>query len=183
MLTMNDIVRDPAPILRKKAARVEEIDEETITQLKEMREYVANSQDEGKAEEYALRPGVGLAAPQIGLDKRMIAIYIENDEGGAEYDYMLINPKVKSHSVTETYLPNGEGCLSVDEAYEGIVHRYNRIRVTAETIEGEQIEIKAKGLLAVVLQHEMDHLDGVLFYDRIDKDMPLEPKIGVKPVE
>lgn len=183
MLTMKDIVRDPDPILRTKAAEVTEIDEETISQLKEMREYLINSQDPETAEKYGLRPGVGIAAPQIGLNKRMLAIYVENEDGEAEYDYMLINPKVKSHSVTETYLPGGEGCLSIDEEYEGLVHRYQRIRVTATTIDGRPIEIKAKGYLAVVLQHELDHLDGILFYDRIDKDAPNEPKTGAKPLE
>lgn len=183
MLTMKDIVRDPAAILRKKVADVTDIDEETISQLKSMREYLINSQNEETAEEHGLRPGVGLAAPQIGLDKRMLAIYMENTEGEVEYDYMLINPKVKSHSVSETYLPGGEGCLSVDEEIEGLVHRYHRVRVGATTIEGEKIEIKAKGLFAVVLQHELDHLDGIMFYDRIDKDFPNDPKIGAKPVE
>lgn len=183
MLTMKDIVRDPAPILRKKAAEVSEIDEETVSQLKSMREYLKNSQNEELAEKYKLRSGVGLAAPQIGLDKRMLAVYIENTEGEVEYDYMLINPKVKSHSVAETYLPSGEGCLSVDEDIEGLVHRYKRIRITATTIDGKQLELKAKGMLAVVLQHEIDHLDGIMFYDRIDKDFPNDPKIGAQPLE
>ncbi|MFC3419835.1 peptide deformylase [Salinicoccus hispanicus] len=183
MLTMKDIIRDPDPFLRIRTKEVEEIDEETITQLKEMREYLVNSQNEETAEKYGLRPGVGLAAPQIGLDKRMLAVYIEGEEGEVVHDYMLINPKVKSHSVTETYLPNGEGCLSVDEEMPGLVHRHQRVRVSATDIHGEPIEVKAKGMLAVVLQHELDHLDGIMFYDRIDKDMPMEPKIGARPVE
>ncbi|WP_411843946.1 peptide deformylase [Salinicoccus sp. HZC-1] len=183
MLTMKDIVRDPDPILRNKAAEIKEIDQETVEQLKEMREYLVNSQNEETAEKYGLRPGVGLAAPQVGLDKRMLAIYIEGEDGEAEYDFMLINPKVKSHSVAETYLPSGEGCLSVDEDIPGLVHRHQRVKVTALDIAGKPIEIKAKGLLAVVLQHELDHLDGVMFYDRIDEEMPMEPKIGARPVE
>lgn len=180
---MKDIVKDPAPILHKKVKPVEEIDDETISQIKSMREYIINSQDPETAEKYGLRPGVGLAAPQIGLDKRMLAIYVADEEGNVEHDLMLINPKVKSHAVTETYLPGGEGCLSVDKEIEGLVHRHTRIRVQALTPEGEKIEIKAKGYLAVILQHEMDHLDGVMFYDHIDQDMPLEPKPGAKPVE
>lgn len=184
MLTMKDIIRDPDPFLRKKVAEIKEIDRQTVDQLKEMREYLIKSQNEETAEKYGLRPGVGLAAPQIGLDKRMLAIYIEGEEEGeAEYDFMLINPKVKSHSVTETYLPGGEGCLSVDEDIAGLVHRSQRIKVTALDIEGNPVEIKAKGMLAVVLQHELDHLDGIMFYDRIDEEMPMEPKIGARPVE
>ncbi len=183
MLTTKDIVRDPDPILRKKVAEIEKIDQETAEQLREMREYLVNSQNEETAEKFDLRPGVGLAAPQIGLDKRMLAIYIEGDEGEVEHDYMLINPKVKSHSVTEIYMPGGEGCLSVDEEIAGLVHRHQRIKVSALDIEGNPIEIKAKGMLAVVLQHELDHLDGIMFYDRIDEEMPMEPKIGARPVE
>lgn len=183
MLTTKDIIRDPDPMLRKKVAEIKEIDKETVDQLKEMREYLVNSQNEETAEKYGLRPGVGLAAPQIGLDKRMLAVYIEDGEGDIDHDFMLINPKVKSHSVTETYLPGGEGCLSVDEDIAGLVHRYQRIKVNAVDIEGNPVEIKAKGMLAVVLQHELDHLDGIMFYDRIDEDMPMEPKIGARPVE
>lgn len=183
MLTMKDIVRDPDPMLRTKVAEVEDIDEETVLELKEMREYLVNSQDPETSEKYGLRPGVGLAAPQVGLNKRMLAIYMEGDEGEVLHDYMLINPKVKSHSVTETYLPGGEGCLSVDEEIPGLVHRYQRIRVTATDIHGEPVEVKAKGMLAVVLQHELDHLDGIMFYDRIDDELPMEPKSGATPVE
>ncbi|WP_434121137.1 peptide deformylase [Salinicoccus roseus] len=183
MLTMKDIVRDPDPMLRTKVAEVEDIDEETVSELKEMREYLVNSQHSETSEKYGLRPGVGLAAPQVGLNKRMLAIYMEGDEGEVLHDYMLINPKVKSHSVTETYLPGGEGCLSVDEEIPGLVHRYQRIRVTATDIHGESVEVKAKGMLAVVLQHELDHLDGIMFYDRIDDELPMEPKNGATPVE
>lgn len=183
MLTMNDIVRDGHPMLRKKVSEVTEIDVQTIAELKSMREYLINSQDPEMSEQHSLRPGVGLAAPQIGLDKRMLAIYVADEDGNPEYDYMLINPKVKSHSVTETYLPNGEGCLSVDEEIEGIVQRKKRIRIAAETVDGEKIEIKAKGFLSVVLQHELDHLDGVMFYDHIDDEAPFDPTGDALPLE
>ncbi len=183
MLTMENIVRDGHPMLRKKVSEVAEIDAQTIAELKSMREYLINSQDPELSEKYSLRPGVGLAAPQIGLNKRMLAVYVEDEEGNPEYDYMLINPKVISHSVNETYLPGGEGCLSVDEEIEGIVQRKKRIRISAESIDGEKIEIKAKGFLAVVLQHELDHLNGVMFYDHIDKNEPFEPRDNAQPLE
>jgi len=63
------------------------------------------------------------------------------------------------------------------------VHRYQRVKIKALDIEGNELELKLSGMPAVVLQHELDHLDGILFYDRIDKDMPMEPKIGARPVE
>ncbi len=183
MITMKDIVRDGDPILRKQVKTVEVIDEETQSQLKAMREYLYNSQTEETREKYKLRPGVGLAAPQVGIDKRMTAILILDDDGEIIHDYMLINPKIKSHSVALTYLPGGEGCLSVDEDIEGIVHRYKRIKVEAQNIDGETIEVKAGGSLAIVLQHEIDHLDGVMFYDHIDEDFPMDPKLGATPHE
>src|SRR5699024_5148899 len=183
MLTMVVIVSNGAPIVRTKRKIIDPIDDETVEQQKNMRQYLVNTQNTKKREEYGLRPGVGLAAPQIGLDKRVLAIYVEDEDGNAEYDYMLINPKVKSHSVTETYLPNGEGCLSVDEDIEGIVQRKKRIKVEAQTIEGKTIEIKANGFLAVVLQHELDHLYGIMFYDHIDKDHALEASKKTKPIE
>lgn len=183
MITMKDIVRDGNPILRKKVKTVDVIDEETITQLKKMREFLYNSQIEETREKYDLRAGVGLAAPQVGINKRMTAILVLDDEGEIVHDYMLINPKLKSHSVAMTYLPGGEGCLSVDENIEGLVHRYKRIKVEAQNIDGETIEVKAGGSLAIVLQHEIDHLDGIMFYDHIDKDFPMDPKLGATPHE
>lgn len=183
MLTMDDIVRDGHPILRKKVKEITEIDEETKRELREMREFLINSQDETLAEKYNLRAGVGLAAPQINLDKRMIAIYITDENNQPVHDLMLINPKLKSHSVQETYIPGGEGCLSVDEDIDGIVHRHKRFRVTALDIDGNEVEIKAKGLLAIVLQHEMDHLDGIMFYDHIDKNNPEVPHENAVPVQ
>ena len=183
MITMKDIVRDGNPILRKKVKTVDVIDEETKTQLKKMREYLYNSQIEETREKYDLRAGVGLAAPQVGINKRMTAILVLDDEDEIVHDYMLINPKLKSHSVAMTYLPGGEGCLSVDENIEGLVHRYKRIKVEAQNIDGETIEVKAGGSLAIVLQHEIDHLDGIMFYDHIDKDFPMDPKLGATPHE
>src|SRR5699024_5983396 len=99
------------------------------------------------------------------------------------HDLMLINPKLKSHSVQETYIPGGEGCLSVDEDIDGIVHRHKRFRVTALDIDGNEVEIKAKGLLAIVLQHEMDHLDGIMFYEYSDKNNTEVPNKNAVPVE
>ena len=183
MLTMENIVRDGHPILRKKVREVAEIDPQTISELKSMREYLINSQDPELSEKYGLRAGVVLAAPQIGLDKRMLAVYVTDENGDPEYDYMLINPKVISHSVNETYLPGGEGCLSVDKEIEGIVQRKKRIRVSGLSIDGEKVEIKAKGFLAVVLQHELYHLDGVMFYDHINKEAPFDPTGDAQPLE
>ena len=84
MLTMENIVRDGHPMLRKKVSEVAEIDAQTIAELKSMREYLINSQDPELSEKYSLRAGVGLAAPQIGLDKRMLAVYVADEDGNPE---------------------------------------------------------------------------------------------------
>ncbi|MGX9292989.1 peptide deformylase [Bacillus sp. A015] len=180
MITMDDIVRDGHPVLRQTAEAVElPPTEEEKQQLADMIEFVKNSQDEDIAEKYGLRPGVGLAAPQINISKRMIAVHCE-DEDGHQYSYALFNPRIVSHSVKRAYLATGEGCLSVDEAIPGFVPRYEKIRVKATTLEGEDIDIRLKGFPAIVFQHEIDHLNGIMFYDYIQKDQPFaEPDNSV----
>ncbi|AMM97109.1 peptide deformylase [Bacillus pumilus] len=180
MITMEDIVRDGHPVLRQTAEAVElPPTEEEKQQLADMIEFVKNSQDADLAEKYGLRPGVGLAAPQINVSKRMIAVHCE-DEDGEEYSYALFNPRIVSHSVKRAYLTTGEGCLSVDEAIPGFVPRYQKIRVKATTLEGEDIDIRLKGFPAIVFQHEIDHLNGIMFYDHIQKDQPFaEPDNSV----
>ncbi|WP_169056440.1 peptide deformylase [Bacillus pumilus] len=180
MITMEDIVRDGHPVLRQTAEAVElPPTEEEKQQLADMIEFLKNSQDADLAEKYGLRPGVGLAAPQINVSKRMIAVHCE-DEDGEEYSYALFNPRIVSHSVKRAYLTTGEGCLSVDEAIPGFVPRYQKIRVKATTLEGEDIDIRLKGFPAIVFQHEIDHLNGIMFYDHIQKDQPFaEPDNSV----
>ncbi|MCP1148281.1 peptide deformylase [Bacillus pumilus] len=180
MITMEDIVRDGHPVLRQTAEAVElPPTEEEKQQLADMIEFVKNSQDAEMAEKFGLRPGVGLAAPQINISKRMIAVHCE-DEDGEEYSCALFNPRIVSHSVKRAYLKTGEGCLSVDEAIPGFVPRYQKIRVKATTLEGEDIDIRLKGFPAIVFQHEIDHLNGIMFYDHIQKDQPFaEPDNSV----
>ncbi|HAQ08554.1 MAG TPA: peptide deformylase, partial [Bacillus bacterium] len=129
MLTMDDIVRDGHPVLRKVAAEVQlPPSQEDQDILKSLIEYVKNSQEPEIAQKHGLRPGVGLAAPQINVSKRMIAVHV-NDEKDNLISYALFNPKIISHSVEKSYLSAGEGCLSVDESIPGYVPRYARITV------------------------------------------------------
>lgn len=168
MITMKDIVREGDPILRKVAKEVElpasKEDKDTLTS---MLEYLKNSQDPEIAEKYGLRGGVGLAAPQIGISKRMFAVHVKN-ENEKIYSMGLFNPKIVSHSVEETYLEDGEGCLSVDREISGHVPRYSRITIKGTTIEGEEVTLRLRGFAAIVFQHELDHLNGIMFYDRIE---------------
>jgi peptide deformylase len=182
MLTMKDVIREGHPTLEKKAAKVElPLNSNTKKTLKEMMDFLVNSQTPEIAEEYELRPGVGLAAPQINISKRMIAVLTTDEKGEKLYKLLLINPKIISHSVKQTYLPGGEGCLSVDREVEGIVPRYKKVRIRAhqylvDTDEVRQIELRVKGYVAIVLQHEIDHLNGILFPTKTkDIDLSLEP--------
>jgi peptide deformylase len=172
MLTMKDIIRDGHPTLRKVAEDVQlPASEEDKKILREMMEFVQNSQNPEIAAKYGLRPGIGLAAPQINVSKKMIAVHV-HDEKGKLYSYALFNPKIISHSVELAYLSSGEGCLSVDEPIPGYVPRYARITVKATDIEGNELKLRLKGLPAIVFQHEIDHLHGIMFYDRINKQDP-----------
>ncbi|MCG3399762.1 peptide deformylase [Staphylococcus massiliensis] len=177
MLTMKDIIRDGHPTLREEAQEVKlplsDEDKETLTK---MREFILNSQDEEIAKKYGLRSGVGLAAPQINVSKQMLVVYIPDDGNGRTHDIQLINPKIVSHSVQKGYLPTGEGCLSVDEDIPGLVHRNYRIKVKGYDLSGKEVKLRLRGYPAIVVQHEIDHLKGIMFYDHIDKQNPLTPQ-------
>lgn len=174
LLTMEDIVKEGDPILRTVTDNVAMPPSDEDQQiLKRMMQFIKNSQDEEMAEKYDLRPGVGLSANQIGFNKRMFAAYL-TDEKEQLHEYAWINPKIISHSVAMTYLPYGEGCLSVDRQVPGYVPRYARIKVRAYDIEGQEVTVKLKGHVAIVVQHEIDHLNGIMFYDHINQDNPFE---------
>ncbi|HET7657166.1 MAG TPA: peptide deformylase [Bacillales bacterium] len=172
MITMKDIIREGNPILRQVAKEVDlpPTDEEKEI-LEEMLQFLKNSQDPEIAEQYDLRAGIGIAAPQIGISKRMFCAHL-TDENDNLFSYALFNPKIISHSVQMSYLEGGEGCLSVDRPVEGLVPRYARITVTAHDLYKGDVKLRLRGLPAINFQHEIDHLNGVMFYDRIDKDDP-----------
>ena len=171
------IIKDSNPIMREKSLPVEmPLSQEDKITLDNMLEYLKLSQDEEYAKKHGLRSGVGLAAIQIGLLKRMFCVYL--DEGDGEvFQVEFVNPRIVESSVKKCAIQSGEGCLSVDKDVPGLVHRSYKIKIVGyDAITGENVEITASGYLAVVLQHEYDHLDGMFYYDRIDKnnpDMPL----------
>ncbi len=183
MLIMKDIIREGHPTLRKKAAEVSlPASEEEQEILSSMLDYVINSQDPDKAKEFGLRPGVGLAAPQINVSKRMIAVHVKDSEG-KQYSYALFNPKIIRHTKAQTYLTNGEGCLSVDRPFPGFVPRYAKITVKGVNLNGEEISVKLTGLPAIVFQHEIDHLNGIMFFDRINEIDPFDISDDATPLE
>ena len=127
------------------------------------------SQIEEYAEKYDLRPGMGLAFPQLGINERIIVIVHEYEDGKFD-NYVMINPKITSSSNELVAVETGEGCFSVNRDVEGHIPRFARITVEGYDEDGNKIKVRAREELAVAFQHEIDHLNGILFYDRIDKN-------------
>ena len=167
-----DILDDRHKVLRQKSLEVKfPLSKEDKDTIKHVIKHLTYSQIEKYAEKYDLRPGMGLAFPQLGMLKRIIIVVYEYEEGKFE-NYVIINPKIISHSEEMVALETGEGCLSVNREVEGHVARFARIRITGYDVEGNKISIRAREDLAVAFQHEVDHLNGILFYDRINKKKP-----------
>jgi len=145
LLAIRRILRDDHPVLRQKTAEVTKINSGVTRLLDDMRETMREAD------------GVGLAANQVGVSKRILIA-----ANGEESIYELINPCCE---VSEGDEVGVEGCLSVPGKY-GEVPRSTKIVVTAVSRDGQKIRLTAEGLLARILQHEMDHLDGILFTDK-----------------
>ena len=160
--------------LRKISTDIEfPLSQDTKQTIKDMITYLKMSQIEEYAEKYDLRAGMGLAYIQIGIPKRIFVI-VEELEDGSFKDYILINPKVISHSEEIIYVGEGEGCLSVNREVDGIVPRYARITVEAQDMDGNKFKIRVREDISVAFQHEIDHLNGILFVDKIDPKNPFK---------
>ena len=145
----------PHPVLKQKAEKVAKVDDKIRSFLDDMLETMYDA------------AGVGLAAPQVGVSKRIVVIDVAHpDEGEERNPIYLVNPEIIWHSDEESC--QYEGCLSVpDQSAE--VSRYKQVRVQYLDYNGKEAEIMAEGLLAIALQHEIDHLDGILYIDRISR--------------
>lgn len=144
------ILHYPDPRLHQSATPVTEF----TAQLKQLAEDMTETM-------YAA-PGVGLAAPQVNVHKRLVVIDVSEDKNAL---MVLVNPQILAQEGTQEY---EEGCLSVPGVYSKIT-RAARVRVQAQNLDGEPFEIEAEGLLAVCLQHEIDHLDGKVFVDYLSQ--------------
>lgn len=174
------IVKDTKPSLRKRCENIDfPLEQKYIDTLMNMLEYLRASQDEKFLEKHHnVRSGVGLAAPQIGINKNMLAISFI-DEKGKRQEYAFINPRIISESVKECYLQNGEGCLSVDKPHDGYVYRHYKVTVkTYDLLKQGLMTYTFTGYPAIIVQHEIDHLKGILFYDHINKENPFIKKPG-----
>lgn len=153
-MALLNIVKEPDPVLRKKAVKLRKADAGIRKLAEDMWETMLDA------------PGVGLAAPQIGKSIRLITVHVpaDEEEGTEESSYTLLNPEIVKAAGNQV---GAEGCLSIP-GIAGNVERAHNITVKAMDLDNKPIRIKAEGYLAVVLQHEIDHLDGVLFTDRIE---------------
>ncbi len=153
-MAIREIHTYPDTVLKHPAAAVTDIDGTVATLLEDM------------AETMYAAPGIGLAAPQVGVGQRIIVLDIpREDEGPGKHLMKLINPEVVERDGSIVW---EEGCLSVPD-FTAPVTRARRVLVRAWTADQKEIEIEAEELLAVALQHEIDHLEGKLFLDRISR--------------
>lgn len=162
-MAIREIVLYPDDVLLQKALPVEKVDDEIRTLVDDMVETMYDA------------PGIGLAAPQIGVSLRITVIDVRTgDEENPKPDlHVFINPEIVEKEGKITW---EEGCLSIPGVYEK-VNRANRVVVRALNRDGEPFELEATELLAVALQHEIDHLDGVLFLDHLSH---LKRKLAIK---
>lgn len=166
------ILDEKNSILHKKSKEVVfPLNEEDKRRINDMLLYLEMSQIEEEREFYNLRAGMGLAYVQIGILKRIFVISEELEDKKFR-NYVVINPKIKSASEEMIYVGEGEGCLSVNREVEGIVPRHARITVEAYDMDGNPFTIRVREDIAVAFQHEIDHLNGILFTDKIDKNNP-----------
>lgn len=176
MLKLKDILDESDKRLRNISEEVTfPLSDEYKKVINKMIEYLTKSQIEEIAEKEGLRPGMGLAAVQLGINKRFFVIVHEvtkDEDTTQKFDnYILINPKIISYSEEMICAEVGEGCLSVNREVEGYVKRHARITISAFDIDGKPITIRAREELAIAFQHEIDHLNGILFIDKITNNI------------
>ena len=153
-MAIMEIIQEGDPRLRQRAAKIRTVDGR-------LRKIAADMHETMDA-----APGVGLAGPQVGVMERIIVVHVPGDyigEGEEDVRYTLINPEIVRAVGDKT---DTEGCLSIP-GWVGDVPRYTSVVVRALDLDGNQIRVKAKEWVARVLQHEIDHLDGILFLDRV----------------
>ncbi len=169
-MAIRPIVTVPNDVLRQKAEKVTKFDDETKKLIKDLEDTVLSQRDP---------EGAGLAAPQIGVLKRVVLVrnfMADPNDPSKEVaqNFVLVNPKIVSKS-KETIV-DWEACLSIPNTY-GKVERYKKVKVKALDADGEDIRLTATGYFAAIVQHEMDHLDGILFTDKTIGNLMTEEEI------
>ena len=173
------IVTTPNKVLRQKAEEIIfPLSKEMELTADRMMAHIHKSQEPNSK----LRGGVGIAAPQIGLSKRMFYINIPQTDVDDGFELFLMNPVLIGESPTYSALEGGEGCLSVgeDEKHmDGLVHRRFKVIMKGYSyLDKKEITVTKTGYPAIVMQHEFDHLEGKLFFDRINRKDKWSKKDG-----
>jgi peptide deformylase len=137
------------PVLREKSKKVEKIDESVLQLVRDLTDTLKET------------GGVGMAAPQIGVTRRVIIVNADNKI------HAFINPEIEV--LDDQKIRSDEGCLSVYSINDFNIKRFSKVKVMAKNLKWEDVEMVAEGLLARVFQHEIDHLNGVLFMDHLDQ--------------
>ena len=160
-MAVREIITLPHPVLRRKARKVTDFGEELQTLIDDM------------VETMRVAPGVGLAAPQVNVSQRVIVVEFgdEEDEDVPAKLYAVVNPEITR--ISREVIAGTEGCLSIPEIV-GDVERPVDATVKGFNRHGHPVKIKASGWLARIFQHEVDHLDGVLFVDKAERVWKLE---------
>jgi len=158
-------VADATPVLKQTSLPVEKVDDDLRALMDDMLDTM-----------YAA-PGIGLAAIQVGVPRRVIVMDISGDEAEGKHPRFFVNPEILWAS--DEIASYEEGCLSVPEVYDE-VERPARVKLRYLNYDGETVEEDADGLFAVCIQHEMDHLEGVLFIDHLSR---LKRERAVKTVK
>ncbi len=155
-MAIREIVTTPDPVLRRKAHKVTKFDKDLQTLIDDM------------VETMRAAPGVGLAAPQVGISERLIVVEYgdDEDEEAPKRLFAVINPEIIEAS--EEKVEGIEGCLSIPRI-QGEVERHKKVVIKGYNRQGKPVKIKASGWIARIFQHEIDHLEGVLFTDKATK--------------
>ena len=170
-MTVREIITIPEPVLRRKARKVAQFDQELGVLIDDMVETMRSA------------PGVGVAAPQIKIPLRVIVVEFgdEEDKEVPPKLYIVVNPELSKFSREVSV--GTEGCLSIP-GFLGEVERPVSVLVKGYNRQGQPLKIKAKGWLARIFQHEVDHLDGILYIDRTDKIIEItEEPTQVSPAD
>ncbi len=163
-MSIQKIYQYPEAVLRKETEMITTFDNDLIKIVEDMAETMFDA------------PGVGLAAPQIGKSIKLIVVDMSKGQEGEKKFMPLINPEIVAQEGTQV---DEEGCLSVPELTANVT-RYLRITVTYQDIQGQPHELSAENRFSVILQHEIDHLNGILFIDHLS---PLKRKLYKKKVK
>jgi peptide deformylase len=137
------------PVLREKSKKVEKIDESVMQLVRDLTDTLKET------------GGVGMAAPQIGITRRVFIVNVDNKI------HVFINPEIEV--LDDQKIRSDEGCLSIYSIKDFNVKRFSKVKVRAKNLKWKDVEVVAEGLLARIFQHEIDHLNGVLFMDHLDR--------------